>query len=130
MGLNVTILLFFFFYFYIVRYSRDKKTRCFGNWICFRPQVKGEKTETDPDSETSCFLVSRIPDDRKVKKNSNSVCYTPSSEPFRMSLYMYINSYSCLSIYIYVCVCTYIYSLLTCIGAYTNKYTAGSERKV
>jgi hypothetical protein len=35
--------------FSIVRYSRDYKTRRFGNWICFRPQVKGgggEKTPT------------------------------------------------------------------------------------
>jgi hypothetical protein len=37
----------FFGLFTIVRYSRDKKTRRFGNWICFRPQVKGgEKTPT------------------------------------------------------------------------------------
>jgi hypothetical protein len=27
--------------FSIVRYSRDYKTRRFGNWIYFRPQVKG-----------------------------------------------------------------------------------------
>jgi hypothetical protein len=31
------------------------------------------RTETDPVSETSCFLVSRIPDDGEVKKPSNSV---------------------------------------------------------
>jgi hypothetical protein len=55
-----------------------QKTRRFGNWICFRPQVKvGEKTptqlgpleranlnhlrtETDPVSETSCFLEYRM----------------------------------------------------------------------
>jgi hypothetical protein len=30
------------------------------------------KTETDPVSEMSCFLVSRIPDDGKVKKKKNS----------------------------------------------------------
>jgi hypothetical protein len=31
----------------IVRYSRDYKTRRFGNWIYFRPQVKGRnKTPT------------------------------------------------------------------------------------
>jgi hypothetical protein len=34
-----------FWTFSIVRYSRDNKTRCFGNWICFRPQVRG-KTPT------------------------------------------------------------------------------------
>jgi hypothetical protein len=69
-----------------------QKTRRFGNWICFRPQVKvGEKTptqlgpleranlnhfylrtETDPVSETSCFLEYRTME--KVQKNSmNSV---------------------------------------------------------
>jgi hypothetical protein len=31
------------------------------------------RTETDPVSETSCFLVSRIPDDGKVEKTSNPV---------------------------------------------------------
>jgi hypothetical protein len=30
----------FFLTFSIVRYSREQKTRRFGNWICFRPQVK------------------------------------------------------------------------------------------
>jgi hypothetical protein len=35
-------------------------------------------------SETSCFLFSRIPDDGKVQKPSNSVCYTPLFEPFRI----------------------------------------------
>jgi hypothetical protein len=36
----------FFFTFPIVRYSREQKTRRFGNWNCFRPQVKAEKTPT------------------------------------------------------------------------------------
>jgi hypothetical protein len=35
-----------FWAFSIVRNSREYKTRRFGNWICFRPQVKGEKTPT------------------------------------------------------------------------------------
>jgi hypothetical protein len=30
-----------FFTFSIVRYSRKQKTRRFGNWICFRPQMGG-----------------------------------------------------------------------------------------
>jgi hypothetical protein len=30
--------------FSIVRYSRNYKTQRFGNWICFRPQMKGEDT--------------------------------------------------------------------------------------
>jgi hypothetical protein len=32
-----------FWTFSIVRYSRKQKTRRFGNWICFRPQVKGRE---------------------------------------------------------------------------------------
>jgi hypothetical protein len=41
------------------------------HWTPFHLRI-----ETDPVSETSCFLVSRIPDDGKVKKNSNSVLYS------------------------------------------------------
>jgi hypothetical protein len=29
-----------------VRYSRSEKTQRFGNWICFRPQVRGRKTHS------------------------------------------------------------------------------------
>jgi hypothetical protein len=71
--------------FSVIRYSRKEKTRRFGNWICFRLQVSGEdilswaelsrcllplhlRMETDPVSEASCFLFSRIPDDRKSPK--------------------------------------------------------------
>jgi hypothetical protein len=32
--------------FSIVLYSRDYKTRRFGNWICFHPQVKRRRTPT------------------------------------------------------------------------------------
>jgi hypothetical protein len=36
---------------------------------------KHDVSETDPVSETSCFLVSRIPDDGKVqKKNPVNLC--------------------------------------------------------
>jgi hypothetical protein len=42
------------------------------------------RLETDPVSEMFCFLVSRIPDDGQVLKPTNSECYTPSSEPFRI----------------------------------------------
>jgi hypothetical protein len=38
-------------------------------------------SETDPVSETSCSLDYQM---EKVQKPSNSVCYTPSSEPFRI----------------------------------------------
>jgi hypothetical protein len=42
------------------------------------------KTETDPVSETSCFLKYQTMG--KVQKPNNSVCYTPSSKPFRIYL--------------------------------------------
>jgi hypothetical protein len=35
------------------------------------------RTETDPVSEKSCFLVSRIPDDRKVQKKTVITPYSP-----------------------------------------------------
>jgi hypothetical protein len=47
--------------------------------------------ETDQLSETSYFLVSRIPDDGKSPKPSNSECYTPLSEHFR--IYYKVTSY-------------------------------------
>jgi hypothetical protein len=44
---------------------------------CLPPHLR---TETDPVSEKSCFLLSIIPDDgKKIQKPSDSVCYTPSS---------------------------------------------------
>jgi hypothetical protein len=48
---------------------------------CLPPHLR---TEKGPFSETLCFLVSRILDDGQIRKASNSECYTPSSEPFRM----------------------------------------------
>jgi hypothetical protein len=78
------------------------KTQRFGNWICFRPQVRREtptllwrvgtqhgrrpsphlSTETDPVSKTlfSSYLECWTMD--KAQKPSNSECYTPSSESF------------------------------------------------
>jgi hypothetical protein len=74
----------------IIQYSRNYKTQRFGKWICLRPQMSGEAstllgpferanlnhwtqqsrclipppphqgTESDPVSETLCFLASRI----------------------------------------------------------------------
>jgi hypothetical protein len=32
---------------------RDQKTRRFGNWICFRPQVRGEDTQLGPLERTN-----------------------------------------------------------------------------
>jgi hypothetical protein len=75
----------------IVRYSRNQKTQRFGNWICFRPQVRGEtptllgpleranlkrlRRETYPVSETLFFfLVSRIPDDGQSPKTQQFPC--------------------------------------------------------
>jgi hypothetical protein len=71
------------------------KTRRFGNWISFRPQVTGLRlalskgpnrvgvspqlrTETDPVSETSCFTLYffRIQTMDEVRKPINSADYT------------------------------------------------------
>jgi hypothetical protein len=49
-----------------------KQVISFTNW----------RTETDPVSETSCSLEYQTME--KVQKPSNSVYYTPSSEPFRI----------------------------------------------
>jgi hypothetical protein len=62
---------------------KTRKTQGFGNWTCFLPQVRdgetptllgpleraGEKTETDPVSETLCSLVLRIPYEWTKSKN-------------------------------------------------------------
>jgi hypothetical protein len=77
-----------FWTFSIVWYFRNQKTQHFRNWIYFRPQVLGGKTptqfypldranlnrrtETDPVSEKSCFLVTRITEDGKVQTPPNS----------------------------------------------------------
>jgi hypothetical protein len=59
------------------------------NWVCvFLPHLRNE---TDPVSETLCFLVSRIQNDGKNKRTSNSECYIPSSEPFRTNRETSIN---------------------------------------
>jgi hypothetical protein len=47
---------------------------------------KNDVLEFEYVSETSCFLFPTIPDDGKSPKNSNSECYTPSSEPYRIYL--------------------------------------------
>jgi hypothetical protein len=76
---------------------QKKKTRRFGNWICFRPQVKVGRRHLlswapyrelisitgPPVSETSCFLEYRTME--KVQKNSvNSVQHTASSKSFQV----------------------------------------------
>jgi hypothetical protein len=52
--------------------------------MCLVPHLH-LRTETDPVSETSYSLEYQTMG--KVKKPSNSVCYTPSLEPFRIYLY-------------------------------------------
>jgi hypothetical protein len=42
------------------------------------------ETETDPVSETLCFLFVEIRTMDKVQKLNSNECYTPSSEPFGM----------------------------------------------
>jgi hypothetical protein len=49
------------------------------------------KTETDPLSETLCFLFVEIRTMDKVQKLSSNECYIPSSEPFRMYFSVYLN---------------------------------------
>jgi hypothetical protein len=47
------------------------QTLRFGNWICYRPQVKGEKTPKDENRSSFrnvVFLLSRTPDDGKSPK--------------------------------------------------------------
>jgi hypothetical protein len=51
-----------------------------------RESKKHDVSETGSVPETSCLLFSRTPDDGKIKDPSNSECYTPSSEPFRIYL--------------------------------------------
>jgi hypothetical protein len=46
------------------------------------------KTETDPVSETLCFLFVEIRTMEKIQKLNSNECYIPSSEPFRMYLYI------------------------------------------
>jgi hypothetical protein len=74
---NLEIRIVGFWTVSIIRHSRKYKARRFGNWICFRPQVRGGeiptllsllertnlnhlRTETDSLSETLCFLVYKI----------------------------------------------------------------------
>jgi hypothetical protein len=93
-----------FWTFSVIRYSREYKTRRFGNWICLRPQVKGgEDTYSVGLLRKSWVCVFspftwgwkqfQLPKRRvfysleyrtmgKVQKPSNPLCYTPSSEPF------------------------------------------------
>jgi hypothetical protein len=105
---------FFFLLFSILRYSRNYKTRRFGNWACFRPQVRRKTpTQLGPveranlniwtqlsrcsrprlrmqkiSSRVLYFLEYRTME--KIQKPSNSEFYTPSYEPFRIYLMMTI----------------------------------------
>jgi hypothetical protein len=91
------------------------KTRRLGNWICFRPQVRGAPTLLGPleranlnhwTQESRCLPPSPEDGNRssfrnvvflssnslesgrwtKSEKPINSVCYTPSSEPYGIYL--------------------------------------------
>jgi hypothetical protein len=63
------------------------------NWVgvFHSPLTWGRK---HPVSERVCFLVCRIPDDGQVQKPSDSECYTPSSEPFRIYPSALLNTWS------------------------------------
>jgi hypothetical protein len=121
---NLTELLFSDF-------AHRPETR-FGNWICFRPQVRGDtysvgslrrsysqsmgpnrvgvptrlRTETDYFQNVAFFLsLFRIRPMDKVQKLSNSVCYIPSSKPYRIYFFnlswLYIHMFHTF-IYIYL----------------------------
>jgi hypothetical protein len=75
----------------IVRYSKNYKTQHFtGLRLALSKGPNGVglsvhlRTETDIVSEKLRSRVFRIPDDEESPKPSNSECYTPSSEPFRI----------------------------------------------
>jgi hypothetical protein len=73
------------------------ETRRFGNRVFFRSQVKGfgplERADLTPPSPEDgnrssfrnvVFLLPVTPDDGKSTETSNSMCYTSSSEPFKI----------------------------------------------
>jgi hypothetical protein len=54
------------------------------------------RTEIDPVSETSCFYSQEHRTTKKVQNSSNSVCYTPSSEPFKINTKKFKLSLRCM----------------------------------
>jgi hypothetical protein len=68
----------------IVWNSKHKETQRLGNWICFRPQVRGGETPTLLGPSDRANLNHWTMD--QVQKPSNSWCCTPSSESFRFYL--------------------------------------------
>jgi hypothetical protein len=57
------------------------RTQRFGNWICFRPQLRGWEIST---------LLCPLEKLTLITGCSKSEYYTPSSEPFRISLSVYL----------------------------------------
>jgi hypothetical protein len=105
--------LLFFWTLPTVRYSKNKRIQRFGNWICFHPQVSGRHLLCWAQVQWLRLAVSNGPIREgispftwgqkqiqlpkrcilqffeyrtmgKVQKPSNSECYTPSSEPFKI----------------------------------------------
>jgi hypothetical protein len=62
----------------IVRYSKIYEHQYFGNWICFRPQVRKEEFLK------YVFYILEYQMMEKVQTPSDSECYTPLSEPFKI----------------------------------------------
>jgi hypothetical protein len=63
-----------------------------------RANLNHLRTDTDPVSETLCSLEYQTME--KVQKSNNSVCYTPSSEPFRtnpIGVYQLLGALYCIS---------------------------------
>jgi hypothetical protein len=63
--------------------------------MCLLPHLH-LRTETDPVSETSCSLEYQTMD--KVQNPSNSVCYTASSEPFRIYIVNFVTTITIFSL--------------------------------
>jgi hypothetical protein len=71
--------------------------RRFGNWICFRHQVKGERRQLGPLERPNLnrWNTRRVSTPKNTgrckqsKRPSNSVCYTPSSQPYKLKFAVY-----------------------------------------
>jgi hypothetical protein len=71
----------------IIRYSKGHwRTKRFGNWICFCPQMRGREAPTllgplERSNPNQCRCLP--PPHLRTERLCNSECHTPSSEPFR-----------------------------------------------
>jgi hypothetical protein len=73
-----------FWTFSIVLYSRKYKTRRFGNWICFRPQVR-----------TMCFYFLEYRTMEETQKNPVILYISSCSIFIKLRLYIYVYIFAC-----------------------------------